>query len=592
MMHLKQWIADMPPEQHGAIAKRGTHTALLKPLALLEKGKHRRGRDDFQFFGNTDLSKACDRVCHTDSIDSFKRMGVPQPIQQAIAHNNGAFFEVKIGDTAPHSSRALPQGDPASPLGLMSILSESLCRLQQKHRNTRFTVYLDDRSWISKQANECVAVGRSWVSEIQRLRLINDDGKTVYGAPSKRQCNELSALLANLPDPNNVTTRPKSLGTYINMTKRPQGPTPSEIDSFQTSLALIRGVRHLPITDDEKLAYAKATGLAKAKSNGWSRLPSLQQVSQLRTAMAYAVQKTYSLARGPLQRLFSGHTADPIFVLGARQVTHILNVYDQELHECWANTKSAGPISLLRSWMARLGWVEQEPWKWHHAAGGHSLTAGEQTGPALLHLLRDAWRAHLWHSFTHSRHQAAQHLSHLQWRAVEPRFNFARQFLTQVSPLLKPHVRSIFQGHWVSQARFYHTQQQPVPVCKWCGDLRPGRHHEWRCPQLRQTADEIPNDALFEALGWPREGGFMHARLPKERRRYHIDSRCFPLHLLIEKYKAHIFCICIHICIYLSMIICDDMICCVHVSIPVMYVCIYIYIRRDVNGSSHCNSCV
>ena len=70
MRQLREHVARMvPDEQHGAIHKRGVHTALVRMLALLERDKLHLGQPlRFCTLTASDLSKAFDALCAEEVV--------------------------------------------------------------------------------------------------------------------------------------------------------------------------------------------------------------------------------------------------------------------------------------------------------------------------------------------------------------------------------------------------------------------------------------------------------------------------------------------------------------------------------------------
>ena len=131
---LQQWILTaMPPQQHGCLKKKGTHTALIPTLAAVEASLADPQAEKISYVGATDLSKAFDKMAWKYSIEALSRMGMPQkiigPLKNAW-HNQKRWMATAnhIGKN-PYSTNSLPQGDPASPLGLMAPLSEAFRRI-------------------------------------------------------------------------------------------------------------------------------------------------------------------------------------------------------------------------------------------------------------------------------------------------------------------------------------------------------------------------------------------------------------------------------------------------------------------------------
>ena len=175
---LSQWIVDrVGPHFHGGVKQRGTVSALLKPLCLLQKtqnddsqpGRHRRlaaRRRLLRWIGAADLSKAFDRLHGALAGPALKRMGLPAALVDAwtaawIHQMRFLQFGSQTSKGAVRNISCLPQGDPCSPLALLGVLAEALWRLQKKHPErthgpTVWRIYIDDRSWFCARMKTCL----------------------------------------------------------------------------------------------------------------------------------------------------------------------------------------------------------------------------------------------------------------------------------------------------------------------------------------------------------------------------------------------------------------------------------------------------
>ena len=164
-----KWIITvMPQQQHGCLKKKGTHTALIPPLAAVETSLAQpHNNNTISYVGATDLSKAFDKMAWKHSIAALTRMGLPRRILTPLANaweNQQRWLTTAnhIG-TQPVSAQCLPQGDPASPLALMAPLSEALQRILHAHPDAQFgrqihSLYMDDRCWFCTRASTCISI--------------------------------------------------------------------------------------------------------------------------------------------------------------------------------------------------------------------------------------------------------------------------------------------------------------------------------------------------------------------------------------------------------------------------------------------------
>ena len=119
--------------------------------------------------------------------------------------------------------------------------------------------------------------------------------------------------------------------------------------------------------------------------------------------------------------------------------------------------------------MQRPGWQDTVDAQPHHGSGHmtHKATAFHQdtlqTGNNWITFSAIPEKKLQWSLFLKSGNKAANALAGSTWSAVQQRFDAARKLMKK-HPTERNHLRAIFTGHWVSQARFYHTQGGAVPT--------------------------------------------------------------------------------------------------------------------------------
>lgn len=176
----RTWIASqMPDSQRGSLAGRSAQTALLKILVVFERGKRprRRAGHEFRCVGATDLSPAFDKLRRKFCANALRRMSFPASILIALssASSNQLKWFGAAGSIAnePIPCQNLPQEDAASLIGVTACVTEALRRIEQNFPKdtSRRSVYLDDRTWITKEFATCVDIRHCRAEEMQRLQL-------------------------------------------------------------------------------------------------------------------------------------------------------------------------------------------------------------------------------------------------------------------------------------------------------------------------------------------------------------------------------------------------------------------------------------
>eukprot|EP00435_Cladocopium_sp_Y103_P052524 s365_g16.t1 len=240
------------------------------------------------------------------------------------------------------------------------------------------------------------------------------------------------------------------------------------------------GTKHAVYLDDRSWVTKRPTEAA-AIGQAWSEEMSRLHLEEDNSKKAYAAisSRHEKSLRQALEA--TGHTADPAFVFGADQTAHILSSFCPEFEECWFDKKNIGPVSLVRDWLNRHGWIEDpaQPWSWTHDQIPDALSPQvAQNRPELLHILRRAWRGQQWQEFLSGNSRAAAALHPTKWHQVETAWEWARVLIGN-NPPLRNHPEAIFTNRWVSDTRLLVNQNNPVAICERCNQGYPTREHQW-----------------------------------------------------------------------------------------------------------------
>ena len=170
---------------------------------------------------------------------ALNRLGVPEALartwEKAWTQQSRFFqFGEQISKRDLCEINCLPQGDPASPFGLMGPLWEAQCRIKKKFHQRQwgrsvFRVFVDDRSWFCSKANTCVAISKEWKAEVKLLGLNENKCKSEFAAAGKishRRALNLQIRAAGLDV--SCLDRPLILGTRFECTRAWLGPQHKE----------------------------------------------------------------------------------------------------------------------------------------------------------------------------------------------------------------------------------------------------------------------------------------------------------------------------------------------------------------------------
>ncbi len=363
---LSVWIKNLAGNEfHGGIRGRSPFTALIHPLCELQHTQKLDSarimhpvRDNLRYIGASDLSKAYDRMHGHLAGESLTRLGVPGAlartwekawIQQSRFFQFGEQTSKKdLGDI-----KCLPQGDPASPVGLLGPLWEAQCRLKKKFNQrqwgrSEFRVFIDDRSWFSSKPNTCVPISKEWKAEVKLLGLNENKCKSEFAAVGKishRRALNLQIRAAGLDG--SCLDRPKILGTRFECTRAWLGPQQEEKTNQAQAIQIARAAEKLPGTYQQKAMWVKGAAISKFCVPTLSRLPSIKQVNDVQSAVNLALLSAGHRRGGPLALMFHGHTACARFIAGLQVSVLVATSHrDHVIDRAWSTKRTNGPVHL------------------------------------------------------------------------------------------------------------------------------------------------------------------------------------------------------------------------------------------------------
>ena len=288
------WVERAGPEFHGGLRHRGTATALLGPLCAWQRtqnddispGVRRRiiaRRRLIRYMGASDLSKAFDRLHGTLAGQALQRMGYPPDVVrawQSAWHGQERFLQLgnQTSQNPVGEIFCLPQGDPASPMGLLAPLAEAMKRLQEAHPihthgQNIWRCFVDDRSWWCSKMSTCLSIAEGWRQEVARLNMDENRSKAdfaVVGATQTRTRMNLEIQQRGLPG--QVLSRPKVLGTRIESKRCFSKAEAEEKDRFHHAAGFAHAIVSLPGGCKQKAQWVKEPRNSTTWSSGASAL--------------------------------------------------------------------------------------------------------------------------------------------------------------------------------------------------------------------------------------------------------------------------------------------------------------------------------
>ena len=155
----KNWATTwLPPEAWGGVANVTCYQAVGSLLDKLH---------DNAYLGSFDYSLVFDHMNPYIVTSLFKHTGMPPGISKLIYEIWGTQRRwLHLYDAVPTTpasvTTCVPQGDAWAMLAMAILLTIPWLDLKQKFPETTFALYVDDRTWCSPSAAECVSVANSW----------------------------------------------------------------------------------------------------------------------------------------------------------------------------------------------------------------------------------------------------------------------------------------------------------------------------------------------------------------------------------------------------------------------------------------------
>lgn len=263
---------------------------------------------------------------------------------------------------------------------------------------------------------------------------------------------------------------------------------------------------------------AKGAAVSLVATPVLHKLPTLQALKSIQSQVTACGSNT----KGFLTQLLLGHTACLNFQAGkvSALFTLLQSTENPVIRQAWSGSVCNGPVSLLRKWMQRQGWMEGSRWQWSHPSSGiflahqgtppipghRKVTISSAHKDEINHWLRDAWRSHTWNKWlTKTKNHRAHAIGHREWSTIRTAFDELRAILKKLSPELVPHAMAVFSGSFCSQAFFDGTCHGVESPCWFCGceGFADFNHQAWGCPFWAAGQPPTPQDLVQFNLGWP-----------------------------------------------------------------------------------------
>jgi len=526
--HVQQWLLQwMPNAMRGGKRGEDIVTSLLETLNETDKAR---------FLGTIDYSLAFDHADPELVLKIFALLGMPDWMismleQLWLDQWRLVQYGGESAVTWNNVNSSLPQGDSWAMDGMGAMLLAPLLSLQQKWPSAFHSLFVDDREWITDNAEDCIQIREDWRGWSVKLGLLENEDKDQFfhktGAGREK-------LVTEGAEPDTVSSTAKILGVCMAGSKN-RPCTDSENKKIAEGCRVARKAWFLPRTHWDKLIVACAAGISKA-SWGWlARAPGFKDCDTLDLIMAKVASEPITQRSPALSKIMRGHSASLSFKAGMQLAS-----------AAWKFAKKTGLVpadwttsiwtNTLRKFFEKLNWDEEQPWQWRHLNIENAVTY-VSLDPSSAHfhglgkyehLVRDSWRA-------------TQFFEWLQSGRVDAKdcagttFNSTRCKLTREFAKKDRHYWMVSIGAMVSPARFHQMKvskltgpqmaaQNTYFCCPWCGLFKADANHvTWECTQNGRPTNLVPRDKLQRRLGW----------FTTDRRRKDMDSG-------IARWMAHV----------------------------------------------------
>ena len=508
---MSSWVSRWWPEDFYGGRKGVSASDALLPIL--------QSADEGSFVGSLDFSLAFDSTDPRIPLHVFHQLGMPHGVSSMLTkvwRDQTRFLQL-AGDTDPIPCKvqcSLPQGDALSMLGLAAALLSPHLDIKKRFPRTKFATYVDDRTFASPSASDCVNIDQAWGDWSHFLSLRENSAKTQF---FRRTVQGRTDLIAAGAQPDRVLLHPKILGVQFSPAAG-RAVTNDEDKRFRKATVLARRCSYLPHSHLRKTFFASVTAVSVAKWGWVAKIPPKKVLGSLEAALRCCAAE-HRQGDPFLRKIFRGHLASPDFACFSA-VTNALYRFckrHQNVFGSWY--LKSGFAKTIRSYFARFGCKVVGPWTWHSLGTAAVRISFQPSSPwfprtseNLQHSLREIWRRFLYEKWT-SRFRIDSRL------AGNIPYSEARCAAARSLAVQSLHRTAVLVGASVSPAKLAVMLQNggprrrnrkapaPVHVCPFCrqegADLN---HVVWECTHRRdEGGPRVPSCPLQKRLGWPKK---------------------------------------------------------------------------------------
>jgi hypothetical protein len=464
-----------------------------------------------------DFSQAFDHMAPEISCQALPKIGFSEQLTMLLHQvwTHQVRWLQYDGHTAAQTlsaQRAMPQGDPLSPLLMAVWVSSGLRAIESQQEGTaEYSCYMDDRTFWTQDVDGALDRILKWQAWSRTLGIKENPNKTQIVAKTRRQHQELLSKA-----PQWAKSEIKILGT--SSVTQTRNLTDVENSRIADAMARARILASLPLAWSRRIQAFHAFVLSKAAFGWVGRSPTAEVVNKLFNTMTVSMASQRCGARA-LKKMFFGANTFLSQVLVTRRLARMHRLLKKDPGMAW-HMKPFTPVALLRKDMTNLGFCEKEPWVWkvdedwfQHVPRDEQVVdlrhdAGYEL-PQLLHACREAFRRSCLLEFlAHPKRRDATNFRENHEEAAlkaaysEIDFRRTRTFAEALSSC-----RNLFLGAFMSSACLYRADQKEDlaglgDTCAFCQQEVGYQHHMfWDCPD-NPFNHPIPSNVFQRRMGW------------------------------------------------------------------------------------------
>ena len=463
---VREWIEQVvPPQAHGGIRKRWVATALTEVMPHFDAGCPALALDYAKCFDHVDPKLA---------LTHLRLHLWPEELVSLLQHvwlQQRRFLQLgkcTLEEPAVVTT-SLPQGDPASPLGLLLVLGDAIADISASGINQ--ATFLDDRVLVAPTVRALLSAHHKWKRWSARIGLVENTQKTLAFAQTYHQ--RMAFERAGF-DSEQIRDQLRILGVDV---FAPQAATPgtSQQERFKKGQEETGCLAQAPVSVQVR-EHLYRTRVVPKITWGWWVNPIPPFILDRIFSDFRRVGKVHKMASKYLRILLNGHAFSCNF-MALQQSLKALRTAGLAGFS-WVNGNGSW-IQRVNTTLTDWDWSNIAPWQWQHPHEGQ-IDLLRQEHNVTLHRLRESWRRKCWESF------CSQNRRDSRMFQLAPFSTHRCKAACDLFGKTSQHGRAVLTGAALSLSCYQVIyEDSAVPGCNLCNDpsIYPNWNHLcWQCP--------------------------------------------------------------------------------------------------------------